>query len=429
MPTRRGFAASLAAGWLAAALLATPAAAADVTVFAAASLKNALDDVAAAWKADAGKEATISYAASSALAKQIEEGAPADVFISADLDWMDYLAERDLVQEGHRRRAARQPPRAGRAGRFRPPAIDDRPGLRPRRRCSATAASPWARSNSVPAGKYGKAALTTLGVWDSVAASVAQAENVRAALALVSTGEAPLGIVYADRRQRRAEGEDRRHLPRGQPPADRLSRRDHRRGEERRRRAPSWTSCAARRGAALFEEQGFTVSRPALGGLRTARRMEWLGLSPDEWTAVRLSIRVSTWATLVSLPFGIADRLAAGAPASFPARRSLNGLVHLPLILPPVVTGYLLLLTFGRRGPDRRLSRRALRHRLRLPLDRRGARLRHHGLPAAGPRDPAVDRGGRPAARGGGRDARRQPALGLPDRDAAARSCPASSPA
>ena len=65
-----------------------------MTVFAAASLKNALDDVNAAWKAETGKEAAISYAASSALAKQIEEGAPADVFISADLDWMDYLSER-----------------------------------------------------------------------------------------------------------------------------------------------------------------------------------------------------------------------------------------------------------------------------------------------------------------------------------------------
>ena len=95
-------AAAALAGLAVAALLAAPAAmAADVTVFAAASLKNALDDVAAAWKAEAGKQATISYAASSALAKQIEEGAPADVFISADLDWMDYLAERDLIRDGH----------------------------------------------------------------------------------------------------------------------------------------------------------------------------------------------------------------------------------------------------------------------------------------------------------------------------------------
>jgi molybdate transport system permease protein len=78
--------------------------------------------------------------------------------------------------------------------------------------------------------------------------------------------------------------------------------------------------------------------------------MEWLSLSPDEWTAVRLSIKVSTWATAVSLPFGIA-LACLFARASFPGKSLLNCLVHLPLILPPVVTGYLLLLGFGRRGP------------------------------------------------------------------------------
>ena len=87
--------------------------------------------------------------------------------------------------------------------------------------------------------------------------------------------------------------------------------------------------------------------------------MEWLRLSPDEWTAVRLSIKVSTWATVVSLPFGI---LVAHVLArrEFPGKAVLNGLVHLPLILPPVVTGYLLLLTFGRRGPVGRLPRRSI---------------------------------------------------------------------
>jgi molybdate transport system permease protein len=78
--------------------------------------------------------------------------------------------------------------------------------------------------------------------------------------------------------------------------------------------------------------------------------MEWLHLSPDEWTAVRLSIRVSTWATIVSLPFGILVAYVL-ARREFPGKAVLNGIVHLPLILPPVVTGYLLLLTFGRRGP------------------------------------------------------------------------------
>lgn len=78
--------------------------------------------------------------------------------------------------------------------------------------------------------------------------------------------------------------------------------------------------------------------------------MEWLHLSPDEWTAVRLSIKVSTWATVVALPFGIAIAIAL-ARREFWGKSLLNGIVHLPLILPPVVTGYLLLITFGRRGP------------------------------------------------------------------------------
>ena len=194
MPTRRGFAASLAAGWLAAALLAAPAAAQDVTVFAAASLKNALDNVAAAWKADAGKEAVISYAASSALAKQIEEGAPADVFISADLAWMDYLSERGLVRKDTvvellGNRLVLVAPADSTA------AIDLEPGF-DLAGLLGDGHLAMGQVDSVPAGVYGKAALTSLGAWDGVSARVAQAENVRAALALVSTGEAPLGIVY-----------------------------------------------------------------------------------------------------------------------------------------------------------------------------------------------------------------------------------------
>ena len=117
MLTRRWFRGSAGRGGSAASLLAAPAAA-----------RSGRDGLRrrepeerprqrrAAWKADAGKEAVISYAASSALAKQIEEGAPADVFISADLDWMDYLSERNLIPPGHRGRAARQPHRADRAG-------------------------------------------------------------------------------------------------------------------------------------------------------------------------------------------------------------------------------------------------------------------------------------------------------------------------
>jgi molybdate transport system substrate-binding protein len=175
-------------------LLAPAARAQDVVVFAAASLKNALDNINAAWTAESGKSATISYAASSALAKQIEEGAPADVFISADLDWMAYLSERNLVKTDTEVQLL-----GNRIVLIAPAASDAAAEIAPGFDLSSLLGDgrlAMANVDAVPAGKYGKEALTSLGVWDSVADRVAQAENVRAALALVSTGEAPLGIVY-----------------------------------------------------------------------------------------------------------------------------------------------------------------------------------------------------------------------------------------
>jgi molybdate transport system substrate-binding protein len=180
---------------LALTLLAAPAAmAADVTVFAAASLKNALDEISAAWTAESGKAATISYAASSALARQIEAAAPADIFVSADLSWMTYLAERDLVRrdtivELLGNRLVLIAPADSDASIEIGPGFDLL-GLLGDGRLA------MGQVESVPAGVYGKAALSSLGVWDQVEGQLAQAENVRAAQALVAAGEAPLGIVY-----------------------------------------------------------------------------------------------------------------------------------------------------------------------------------------------------------------------------------------
>jgi molybdate transport system substrate-binding protein len=165
-----------------------------LTVFAAASLKTALDGVAAEWTRSTGKTTAISYAASSALAKQIEQDAPADVYISADLDWMDYLASKSLIKPETRvnllgNRLVLIAPK-GQA-----PTIALKEGV--------DLAAPlgggrmaMADVKSVPAGKYGKAALESLGAWTSIERRLAQTENVRAALLLVSRGEAPLGIVY-----------------------------------------------------------------------------------------------------------------------------------------------------------------------------------------------------------------------------------------
>jgi molybdate transport system substrate-binding protein len=192
---RRGLVVAGLLGFLVAPLMTSVAHAADVTVFAAASLKNALDDAAKLYQAKTGDTVTISYAASSALAKQIEAGAPADIFFSADLDWMDYLAQKNLINTASRQTllgntlvlvAPKDSPVALTIGK-------DFPLLEA---LGPDGKLAMASVDSVPAGKYGKAALTSLGVWDAVSARVAQADNVRAALAFVAKGEAPLGIVY-----------------------------------------------------------------------------------------------------------------------------------------------------------------------------------------------------------------------------------------
>ena len=171
------------------------AAAKDIVVFAAASLKNALDDAGAAYEKETGVKALVSYAASSTLAKQVESGAPADIFISADLDWMDYLQKRNLIKPERRltllgNRLVLIAPANSTAK------IEIQPGFALAELLGNERLA-MADPGAVPAGKYGKAALEKLGVWASVSSKVAPAEDVRAALLLVSRGETPLGIVYA----------------------------------------------------------------------------------------------------------------------------------------------------------------------------------------------------------------------------------------
>jgi molybdate transport system substrate-binding protein len=166
-----------------------------VVVFAAASLKTALDRIAAEWRAEAGGEVTLSFAASSALAKQIEAGAPADIFVSADIKWMDWVAERNLIDPATRKNllfnALVLIAPAGSTATLEIGEGFDLAGALGDGRLAMGEAS------SVPAGLYAKAALTKLGVWDAVSSKVAGAENVRVALAYVARGEAPLGVVYA----------------------------------------------------------------------------------------------------------------------------------------------------------------------------------------------------------------------------------------
>lgn len=166
-----------------------------VTVFAAASLKNALDDINAAFTKEAGVKVVASYAASSTLMKQIEQGAPADIFASADLDWMDYGSQKKVIKDGTRanllgNRLVLVAPRNVK--------IDDviiGSGF-DLARLAGDGRIATGDVRAVPAGKYAKAALEKLGLWDAVMPKLAMAESVRAALALVARGEAVLGIVY-----------------------------------------------------------------------------------------------------------------------------------------------------------------------------------------------------------------------------------------
>jgi molybdate transport system substrate-binding protein len=181
------------------------ASAQDLTVFAAASLKEALDEQIAAFDRQTGSKTVVSYAGSNVLAKQIENGAPADVFISADTDWMDYLQSRKLIAPASRKNLL------GNQLVLVSPAQNNQklalPAAPPGEKDAAALAASLLRAvadsrlaianpDAVPAGKYAKSSLQALGVWASIEPKIARTENVRTALTLVARGEAALGIVY-----------------------------------------------------------------------------------------------------------------------------------------------------------------------------------------------------------------------------------------
>ncbi|WP_366524322.1 molybdate ABC transporter substrate-binding protein [uncultured Roseobacter sp.] len=173
---------------------ATTASAGDVTVFAAASLKTALDEVAQGFERETGHEVAMSYAGTPVLARQISLGAPADVFISASADWMDWLQEAQAIDNDSRFDLLGNQLVLIAHGNTSPPVDLQATALMPRLQQDRIA---MALVEAVPAGIYGKAALEHLGVWEVLSAQIAQTDNARAALALVATGEAPFGIVYA----------------------------------------------------------------------------------------------------------------------------------------------------------------------------------------------------------------------------------------
>jgi molybdate transport system substrate-binding protein len=179
------------------AVAATPGSRAQepVTVFAAASLQDALRDLATQWQARGNPPPRFSFAASSALARQIEQGAPADIFMSADEPWMDYVQERNLIVA-----ATRVAPLGNVLVLIAPANSAARVSLA-RGTDLARLLGPRDRiatgdPSNVPVGRYAQAALTWMGQWEAINPRLARTDNVRAALLLVERGEAPFGIVY-----------------------------------------------------------------------------------------------------------------------------------------------------------------------------------------------------------------------------------------
>lgn len=189
----------IAAAWMALGIAFVPLSSSaqdtTVTVFAAASMKNAVDDINAAFTQKTGIKVVASYAASSALMKQIEQGAPADIFASADLEWMDYGSQKKVVRDDTRvnllgNKLVLIAPKDSKLG-----SIEIKQGF-DLAKLAGDGRVATGDVRAVPVGKYAKAALEKLGAWAAVEPKMAMAENVRAALALVGRGEAPLGIVY-----------------------------------------------------------------------------------------------------------------------------------------------------------------------------------------------------------------------------------------
>jgi molybdate transport system substrate-binding protein len=167
----------------------------ELLVFAAVSLTEVLGELAGRWQRTSGLQVRSSFAASSVLARQIEAGVDADAFVAADLEWMDYLQERNLIEDATRRNLA-----GNRLVLVAPAASEVRLAIAPGFALAAALGDGRLATGDpegVPAGRYARAALTTLGVWEQVRHRLAPADNVRSALLFVVRGEAPLGIVYA----------------------------------------------------------------------------------------------------------------------------------------------------------------------------------------------------------------------------------------
>lgn len=308
-------------------------------VLAASSLQDVLPTVAEAWREAGGGDVRFSFDATSRLAPQILRGAPADVFISADHEWMDWLRDRDVVGGSEIVDVA--------ANRlvFVVPASEDAPPLDVR----SLAARPTMRiamaGENVPAGRYGTAAFQAAGLWGDLEGRVVRAGSVRGALEWVARGEVDGGVVYetdalAEPRVRLAFTFDERTYPPVVYPGAVVGR------SERPAAARAFLDfMAGADGAALFGAAGFQV-----GPSDSTARNAVTATLPDPISAVRLSFLVA----VVAVALGLGPAIGAGwllARCDFPGRGLLSTVLLAPLVIPPVVTGFLLLSILGGQSP------------------------------------------------------------------------------
>lgn len=307
-----------------------------VTLFAAASAREVLQQVARTFEKQTGSKVVINAGPSSELARQIERGAGADLFLSADEAWADYLAEKNLVE-------LRRDLLTNRLVVVVP--ADSSVRLHDLRDLAQPAIRRLALAGEVvPAGRYAREALQHGGVWDQVRGRIVEGGDVRATLVYVARGEAEAGLVYATD----VTGEARVHIA---FTVDSQLHRPIRYPLVLVKRQPIRDE-ARRFYDFLLSDSSARVFQAWAGGAEVESQTEpevILGLTREDWRAVWLSVRVAGLAVLLSLPFGISLGWLLARKA-FPGKTLVETAVNLPLVLPPVVTGYLLLILLGKQG-------------------------------------------------------------------------------
>ena len=295
-------------------------------VFAAASLREVLEEAAEIYELDCQCEVVFSFAGSSVLARQIDAGAPASVYVSANQEWITWLTQRGHVEPNSTLAVA--------GNRLVIAVKDDVISSGDPFSILRTGKFAMGDPTGVPAGIYAKSALQSLGLWGDVKSNAVYSENVRVSLGSVARGELPAGIVYQS--DLMVEPRVRAHHLIGFETHPAINYVAAKTGGEEAGPFLNFLISSAAQG--IFSKYGFIL--PSTGELQVN-----LSLSPDAWVVVLLSLKVSLVAMLFTVPIAtaVAHLLAT---RRFLGWHIVNGLCHLPLVMPPVITGYLLLQGF-----------------------------------------------------------------------------------